>query len=347
MSEPEMIVRVEGRVGRITLNRPAALNALTYDMVLGIDHALIAWADDPDVAMVLIDGAGEKAFCAGGDIQDLYRSGREGDFARGRRFWADEYRMNARIANYSKPYVALMDGFVMGGGVGVSAHGSMRVVTERTRLAMPECMIGLIPDVGGSWLLARAPGHIGEYIGLTGVRLDAADAIYAGFADVHVPVEKLAALKQRLVETATTSVVSEFAEDASGGELEGRQRDIDEVFGVSHLAETLAMLPAADSEWVQQTRHSLDRICPISAACTLDIIRRARDFPTVEKALALEYRFVSRCMDAGNFLEGVRAALIDRDRMPRWRPERLEDVTDDDVASMLAPAVGGDLDISG
>ena len=183
----DILIRKIGRAGRITLNRPDALNALTYAMIHDIEAALDAWRDDDEVALVVIDAAGEKAFSAGGDIAEMYRTGTAGDFAYGRTFWADEYRVNAKIAEYPKPYVAFMQGFTMGGGVGVSCHGSHRVVGESSRIAMPECGIGLIPDVGGSFLLARAPGRLGEYLGTTGTRMGPGDAIFAGFADLFIP----------------------------------------------------------------------------------------------------------------------------------------------------------------
>lgn len=182
-------IRVEGKIGRITLNRPKALNAMTYEMGLAIEAALDDWANAPDVALILIDAVGDKAFCAGGDIQEMYDTASNGDFEYGRNFWADEYRMNAKLANFPKPYIALMQGFTMGGGVGISCHGSHRVVCENSQIAMPECNIGLVPDVGGTLLLARAPGRLGEYLGTTAARMGAGDAIYAGFADYYIPRE--------------------------------------------------------------------------------------------------------------------------------------------------------------
>ncbi|MEM9737456.1 MAG: enoyl-CoA hydratase/isomerase family protein, partial [Pseudomonadota bacterium] len=195
----DILIRVEGRAGRLTLNRPQALNALTYGMLGEIERALDMWEHDPAIDLVLIDAAGNKAFAAGGDIVDLYRTGRAGDFSFGRQFWADEYRLNAKIARYPKPYVAVMTGFTMGGGVGVSAHGSHRIVTDGSQVAMPECGIGLVPDVGGSWLLARAPGRLGEYLGMTSARMGPGDAIHCGFADYYVPREGLEGLKAALV----------------------------------------------------------------------------------------------------------------------------------------------------
>ncbi len=194
-------IRTEGRAGRITLTRPQALNALTHAMALAIDAALARWRDDPDVALVLIDAEGPRAFCAGGDLAEIYDAGRRGDFAYPRRFWAEEYRMNAAVARFPKPYVALTQGYVLGGGVGIASHGSHRVVGETSRIAMPECAIGLIPDVGGSHLLAQAPGRLGEYLGLSGHRMGPGDAIHAGFADHFVPEADWPALAARLVET--------------------------------------------------------------------------------------------------------------------------------------------------
>ncbi|MCF6322415.1 MAG: 3-hydroxyisobutyryl-CoA hydrolase, partial [Rhizobiaceae bacterium] len=203
-------IRIEGKAGRITLNRPDSLNALTYEMVLEIEAALLQWREDEQVSLVIIDAAGEKAFCAGGDIQKLYDTGIRGEYQFMRIFWRDEYRLNALIASYPKPYVAFMDGIVMGGGVGVSAHGSHRIVTGRTMLAMPECAIGLVPDVGGSLLLAKAPGHVGELMGVSGARLDGADAIHAGFADALVDVDRLDKLKSEMINTGEADCIDGY-----------------------------------------------------------------------------------------------------------------------------------------
>ena len=185
-------IRTTGRAGRITLNRPDALNALTYEMCLAIEAAIDAWATDAQIALVIIDAVGDRAFCAGGDIQEMYDTATRGNFEYGRKFWADEYRLNNKIAHFPKPYIAFMQGFTMGGGVGVSAHGSHRIVDDASRIAMPECAIGLVPDVGGSVLLACAPGRLGEYLGTTGTRMGPADAIHAGFADHYIPARRLA-----------------------------------------------------------------------------------------------------------------------------------------------------------
>jgi enoyl-CoA hydratase/carnithine racemase len=326
----------------VTLNRPKSLNALTYEMASELEAALRRWATDASVAIVLVNAAGDRAFCAGGDIQDLYASGKAGDFDYGRRFWADEYRLNAFIANYPKPYVAIMDGIVMGGGVGVSAHGSHRVVTERTVLAMPECSIGLIPDVGASWRLAHAPGHVGDYVGLTGTRLGPGDAIYAGFADHFVSTTRLEEMKGTLVETGDAAAIADFAEAPTAGELAEHRRAIDAAFGRSDVLAIIAALEADGSGWAGKTLAALRRGSPLSVACAFEVIRRARQAARIEDALAMEYRFASRCMEHGDFLEGIRAAIIDKDRKPAWTHGRIEEVPPDGVAAMLAPAAGGD-----
>ena len=225
---------VVGRLGVITLDRPKALNALTYDMAMAIEKAMREWADDDAVALVVIDAEGDKAFCAGGDIQDLYEHGKAGDYDFGRKFWSDEYRLNALIAEYEKPYVALMQGFVMGGGVGISCHGSHRIVCETTQIAMPECGIGLVPDVGGSFLLARAPWKFGEYLGLTGARMNTADAIHAGFADLFVPREDWPALIASLCEHGRTKAIGDFAKATEpSGLAELTAQDVRYVIGIN------------------------------------------------------------------------------------------------------------------
>lgn len=345
----DILIRIEGRAGRITLNRPKALNSLTYDMLKAINAALDEWRHDDRVALVLIDAAGERAFAAGGDIVDLYETGRAGDFSFGQGFWAFEYQVNAKIARYPKPYVAIMHGFVMGGGVGVSALGSHRVVTDSTQVAMPECGIGLVPDVGGSWLLANAPGRAGEYLGMTGARMGPGDAIYAGFADSYVPETELEALKARLVETGDVSAIREFAGRAPDGDLAYFQLPMDDVFASSTAWELEARLDEVagpELPWATRTLEALRRNCPLSVTCALEMIRAARGM-TLEEALRQEYRFTSRCMEQGEFLEGVRAAVIDKDRAPKWAKPRIADVSAADVDAMLKPADGGDLVFEG
>lgn len=330
----EITCRIEGRAGRITLTRPQALNALSLGMVHAIDAALAAWADDAAVELVLIEGEGPRAFCAGGDIADVYRSGRRGDFDDGRGFWADEYRMNARIARYRKPYVALMHGFVMGGGVGISGHGSHRIVCETTQVAMPECMIGLIPDVGGTALLSGAPGRLGEYLGLTGHRMGPGDTIRAGFADTFVPADRWPDLASALVETGDPAAIAGFSEPPPAAGLADLEETIDDAFEAADLAAVAARLETSD--WGHGILKTLHRQCPLSMACTLELVRAARRDPGVEKALMREYRFTSRAASDGELLEGVRAAVIDKDRNPVWR-DSMDSLRSEEVTAMLAP----------
>lgn len=328
----DIAIRTEGRAGRITLTRPQALNALSHAMANAIADALDAWRDDPAVDLVLIDGEGPRAFCAGGDIVETWRAGRVGDFASGRRFWADEYRMNARIADYPKRYVAFMHGYTMGGGVGVSGHGSHRIVCETTQVAMPECGIGLIPDVGGTYLLSRAPGHLGEYLGLTSARMSPGDAIYAGFADSFVPEAAWPELKAALIQTGDPGVIP--AHPAPEAALAARQEAIDDAFEGADLASIVARLEASD--WGHEVLKALRRNSPLSMAATLALVRAARRAPGIAPALRREFRFSWRAADMGDLLEGIRAQVIDKDRNPTWRDD-LDGVRPDDVAAMLAP----------
>lgn len=328
--------RIEGRAGRITLNRPDALNALTHQQVLNIEKHLLAWRDDDAVELVIIDGDGERAFCAGGDIQQLYETGKAGDFAYGKQFWADEYRLNALIWNYPKPYVAIMHGFVMGGGVGVSALGSHRIVTDGTQVAMPECGIGLIPDVGGSMMLGCAPGRLGEYLGTTGARMGPADAIRATFADTYVSADMIEALINALT-IKGVDIIPMFAAEPEAGALEVLQPKIDEHFGGERARDILNSLVHDDSDFARDALKALRRNAPLSVACAVEAIHRAREFERMEQALALEYRFTARCMEHGEFLEGVRAAVIDKDRRPNWSIPTIEDLPGVKVSKMLQP----------
>lgn len=328
-------IRREGRAGRISLTREKALNALSYDMCMAIDAALIDWADDDRVAVILVDAEGQKAFCAGGDIAQMYETGRAGDFSYGRKFWADEYTMNARLAEYGKPVVSFMQGFVMGGGVGVGCHASHRVVCESSQIAMPECSIGLIPDVGGTYLLAHAPGQLGAYLGLTGARMGAGDAIRAGFADLFVPEADWDDIKGALVATGSTDVLRDRAQ-VPQGQLAAHQTLIDAAFGRPGLAEIVASLDADGSDFAQRTATTLRRNSPLAMACALEMLRARGKYATIRDALAQEFRFTWRSMEHADFLEGIRAAIIDKDRNPNWRHDSIDAVSGADVAAMLA-----------
>lgn len=313
-------IRISGHAGRITLNRPRALNAMTYNMCMAIDAALQAWRDDPAVTLIIIDAAGDKAFCAGGDIAELYDTGTRGNFDFGRTFWRDEYRMNADLFEYPKPVVSLMQGFTMGGGVGIGCHGSHRIVGESSRISMPECGIGLMPDVGGTFMLALAPGRLGEYLGITAARMDAGDAIFAGFADCFVPQAKWPELITALESSGDIALIKAASETPPAGSMAPVLSDIDEHFAGESMGDILNTLRAADSDFARDTLKSLMRNSPLSMACTIEALHRLRT-PTLDirKALELEYRFTWRAMEHGDFLEGIRAAIIDKTRDPAWK----------------------------
>lgn len=321
----DLNIRTSGRAGRITFTRPKALNALSHDMALAIHRALDGWRDDPQVALVVIDAEGDRAFCAGGDIAAVYRAGLAGDHATGQRFFADEYRMNAAIADYPKPIVAFMQGFVMGGGVGVGGHASHRIVGDTTQIAMPESGIGLIPDVGGTWLLSRAPGRIGEYLALTGARMGAGDAIHAGFADTYIPETQWPDLIARLETTGDPTLIE--GEDAPTASL--KTSDLSP-FARDSVAD---IIDALEQHGDAQTLKILNANSPLSMAAGLTMVRAARGDQRMQDSLAREYRFTWRATRDTDFLEGVRAQIIDKDRKPRWTA----DASPAHVAALLAP----------
>ncbi|MFC0200209.1 enoyl-CoA hydratase/isomerase family protein [Paracoccus rhizosphaerae] len=324
----DLNIRKTGRAGRITFTRPKALNALSHPMALAIQKALDSWRDDPDVALVIIDAEGDRAFCAGGDIAAVYHAGRAGDHKVGREFFRDEYRMNATIADYPKPIVAFMQGFVMGGGVGVGGHASHRIVSDTTRIAMPESGIGLIPDVGGTWLLSRAPGRIGEYLALTGARMGPGDALHAGFADLYIPETEWPALMDEVQRTGDTACLSGHPAPASAL----ADQDLS-AFGGHDPAQIMQSLPDGDD------LATLQRNSPLSMAAGLAMVRAARGDRRIQQSLAREYRFTARATAESDFLEGVRAQIIDKDRSPNWTAA----ATDDKVRAMLAPLPDDDL----
>ncbi|MGY6696144.1 MAG: enoyl-CoA hydratase/isomerase family protein [Roseinatronobacter sp.] len=339
---PEVHIRKEGRAGRITLTRASALNALSYAMCLAIDKALLTWAGDDDVALVILDAEGEKAFCAGGDIAEMYNTGRAGDFGYGRRFWADEYRMNARLAEYEKPIVSFLHGFVMGGGVGLGCHVSHRVVCDTTQIAMPECAIGLIPDVGGTYLLARAPGHLGAYLGLTGARIGPGDAILTGFADHFLPHEQWDAAKAMLI--ASGDVLSLPHGKAPPAQLEQVRDLVDHAFAAKRVEEIDATLANMNTDLAKRSLKALRQNAPLSMACTLEVLRQPGTALSIRSALTQEYRFTWRSMEKADFLEGIRAAIIDKDRCPKWKHASVAEVSDAEVAGMLASLGADELD---
>ncbi len=338
-AESDLIVRREGTAGIIRLNRPKALNAMTYEMSQGIDVALDRFETDPAVSVVILEGAGERGLCAGGDVRGLYESSKAGGDL-GKVFWRQEYVMNARISKYPKPYVAFMDGLVMGGGVGLSAHARHRVVTEKTKLAMPEVGLGFFPDVGGTWLLPRSPGEIGTYFGLTGQTMNGPDAIFSRFADAVVPSAKLLALRNALTEVRpgitsneVDKIIASFATGETAGPIAARKADIDRWFACDRMEDIFAELRRAGSELAQSTLKILNEKSPRGMVVTLKLLRLARNATSLEECLVREYRAALEVFRSDDFREGVRAAVIDKDRNPKWSPPRVEDVT----SEMLAP----------
>ncbi|MGW9269654.1 3-hydroxyisobutyryl-CoA hydrolase [Microbacterium sp. NPDC055599] len=331
---PRVLVRTEGALGRLTLNRPEAINALDEDMIAEITRALMAWRDDSDVQIVLIDGEGERGMCAGGDVRRLHEQTVSGHPERSAEFFRAEYAMNAMIAEYPKPVVALADGITMGGGIGLAGHAAIRIVTERSKLAMPETRIGFTPDVGGTWLLGRAPGRFGEYFGLTGATMSAADAVYLGFADHVVPSDRLDALRDALAHradpTSPSEIVLLFDETPEPSTLPASRAWIDEAFSAPTVPEILERLHAQGTTEAAAVADLLEGLAPTGLVVTLDAVREARELPGLRAALEGEYRrvlwFVNEHPD---LVEGIRAQLVDKDRNPKWQPATLAELTAD------------------
>ncbi|GLQ35312.1 3-hydroxyisobutyryl-CoA hydrolase [Amylibacter marinus] len=341
-----MLTETRGRAGIATLNRPEALNALGHEMCILLEDALRRWAKADDVDLVIVDSVGEKAFCAGGDIKSIYNNALAGESEKAFDFWLDEYRLNATIDTYSKPYVAIMDKIVMGGGVGITAHGSHRIVTERTMLAMPECAIGLLPDVGGTHLLAQVPHDLGLYAGLTGARLSGADCLYAGLADYFVPSDQLPALIEELSTTGDVAVIEKYVTDPGPSDLQSNWSELRDLFGHASVAQIMKACQSSDSALAEAAYKALQNGAPLSLMVTFDAIRTAQGRNTLVDALRLEYRTCRMALNDGEFIEGVRAAVIDKDRNPRWKYATLDSVPATLTAAIHAPAQGGDFQFS-
>lgn len=331
----------KGSLGIAVLDRPAALNALNRGMVQALSRQLAAWKDDAEVAAVLVRSTGGRAFCAGGDIRAVTDQARAEGVEAATPFFHDEYRLNWRISQFPKPYVALLDGVTMGGGVGISAHGRYRVVTEHTVVAMPETLIGFFPDVGGTWVLSRDPA-LGMYLGLTGARLHAADSLLAGFGTHFVPRGRLEALEAML---AAGKPVEASLESVSGepppGALPGQRRDIDHAFGAATLAEIERRL--GGSEWGRERLAELAQRSPLAQAVTFAQLRRGAGMADLAQALRLEYRMVHRFLAGHDFAEGVRALLVDKDKKPRWSHGSTAEVAQAEIDAVMGPLPGGDL----
>lgn len=324
-----------GRLGHVEFNRPEALNALTQSMITEISAALAAWADDDSVATVLITGAGERGLCAGGDVVGIYRSA-QGAGEEAAAFWADEYALNAAIAHYPKPYVAFMDGVVLGGGVGISAHGSVRVVTERTKLGMPEVGIGFTPDVGGTWLLSRAPGELGTHVALTGGTMTGADAIALGLADHFVPSARLAELATALETEPADAAIARYAETPPPSALVAQREWIDPGYAGDDPSAIVERLAASTVEAARDAASTILTKSPTSVAVTLEALRRSRLASSLEEVLDQDYRVGLRFLEGPEIVEGIRAQVIDKDRAPHWNPPTLADVSRADVEHYFA-----------
>jgi enoyl-CoA hydratase len=352
-AEDEIRIDRRGGLVVVALNRPRALNALSFAMCRALDDGLRRWQADPAVHAVVIKGAGERAFCAGGDIRALYETLTSEGVEQAVFFYSIEYPMNARLHRFTKPYVSLWDGIVMGGGVGVSAHGSHRVVTERTLFAMPETGIGFFPDVGATYVLPRLGGGLGLYLGLTGARLKAADCLDAGLATHYVPAGRLPALEQALAEAdlsgdahaAVDAVLGQFAGDPGPSSLAELRPRIDACFDQPSLAAVLDALAREETGWGRAELDQLGSKSPTSLAVTFRQLR-AGDTLDFEAAMRLEYRLVHRFVAGHDFREGVRALLVDKDNTPEWRPARLQDIAVADLDAYFAPLPHGDLPLS-
>ncbi|MBX9614523.1 MAG: enoyl-CoA hydratase/isomerase family protein [Caulobacteraceae bacterium] len=335
MSDSEVLTRIDGSVGRITLNRPKALHALNLAMCEAMTAALLDWRNDPAVTSVLIDHAGERGFCAGGDIRMIAESGAT-DAVEARAFFHAEYRLNHLMFVYPKPVTAIVDGIVMGGGVGISEPAKVRIATERTTYAMPETGIGLFPDVGGGWFLPRLPGETGTWLALTGARLKAADTVALGIHTHFVPSDRIEALKAALVD-AGPDAVANFATPAGPAPLETHRAAIDALFAHDTVEGILAALEADGSDWAVAQLATLKTKSPQSLKVTLHQLRAGRAMTDFAGVMAMEYRLGGRVVRTHDFREGVRAVIIDKDNAPQWSPARVEDVADADIRALFDP----------
>jgi enoyl-CoA hydratase len=332
----EILSRVEGGVGFVTLNRPKAINSLNQGMVDGLAAVLAGWERDDGVRAVVLSGAGERGLCAGGDVVAIYHSARA-DGVAARRFWREEYLLNAAIGRFPKAYVSLMDGIVMGGGVGVGAHANTRVVTDTSKMAMPEVGIGFIPDVGGAYLLSRAPGALGLHAALTGAPFSGADAIALGFADHFVPHDKLDAFSRAVVADGVERALAVHAIEPPPSSLEAQRDWIDQCYDGDTVADIVAALRGHHAEPANEAANLIATRSPIALSVTLEAVRRAAKLDTLEDVLVQDYRVSCASLRSHDLVEGIRAQLVDKDRKPKWSPASLAEVNTADVDAYFAP----------
>ncbi|RTL52849.1 MAG: enoyl-CoA hydratase/isomerase family protein [Bradyrhizobiaceae bacterium] len=347
-SDGDMVVLREGSAGVLLLNRPKALNALTLDMVRVIERALDEFEADPAIATVLLEGAGERGLCAGGDIRSLRDSAREGGDL-GPRFWTEEYRLNARIAAFPKPFAPFMDGVVMGGGIGLAGHSSHRITTERSIVAMPEVSLGFFPDVGGTYLLSHMPGEIGTYYTLTGNTMSGAEAVYVGLADVRIATKDWPTLRKAITQlppgAAANDVMALLKTYSSPGPvpIADHKALIDRIFAQDSVEGIVASLEQDGSDFARKTRDEILEKSPRGLKLALRLLRLGRASSSLKEVLQREYRAVLEAYTTSDFVEGIRAALVDKDRNPKWSPPRLEDVTPPMIDRYLAPLGANEL----
>lgn len=339
----DVLTFVEGKAGRIRLNRPKAIHALNAGMCQAMHDALGGWADDPAVEVVLIDHAEGRGFCAGGDIRVIAESG-AGDGVAARAFFHIEYRMNHRLFTYAKPVVAFMDGITMGGGVGISMPARYRVATENTRFAMPETGIGLFPDVGGGWYLSRLPGRMGQYIALTGARLDGAECVALGLATRYLPAEALDEAKARIAAAPgdIPAILDALSVEPPEAKILAHREAIDRYFASDRYEDVLAALEASDDEWAQQQLATLRTKSPQACKVSLRLLAEGAAMPDFADEMRQEYAVGGRVAQLPDFAEGVRAVIVDKDHAPRWNPATPEGVTDTLLDTIFAPLPQGE-----
>lgn len=338
MSTPDLLVRRDGVAGLISLNRPQAIHALTVEMDHAMTEGLLAWRDDPQVQAVILDHAEGRGFCAGGDVALVRQSALTDGGERGRRFFYEEYQLNHLLFTYPKPIVAFIDGITMGGGVGISQPAKFRVATENTRLAMPETGIGLFPDVGGGWYLSRLPGRLGQFLALTGARLDGAECLWTGLATHYLPADALAEAKQRIAHGHDPAqVLAALAVSPPEPRIARNAAAIARHFASDRFEDILASLEADASEWAAKELATLRTKSPQACKVALRQLAEAAGLDSFEENMALEYRIAARTLMLPDFAEGVRAVLIDKDNAPQWNPATPEGVSDDLIASIFAP----------